>query len=200
MLQNASLLMITLTEAETNSGILSGSKFFGYNLVRFKIMMRGNSMKTLTRFLSLVLLSTLAACSTSFDSDTYSDSSAGRAQAVRYGTIVEATAVKIQGETQKGAGTLAGAAIGAILGSTIGGGSTANALGGVGGAVAGGVAGNAAGKAIGTQDGMRYIIKLDDGSAISIVQAPQPNLPIGTRVMILTGSNGHDRILPDTTK
>jgi outer membrane lipoprotein SlyB len=157
-------------------------------------------MKKFLMLITLVIPAfILTGCYSDYGSDEYSGATAGQAQNVRFGTIAATNPVTIEDQSNQGIGMLAGAAAGAILGSRLGTGSTANALGGIGGGLAGGAAGSAAGKAIGKQNGMQYIVKLDDGSALSIVQAPQPALSVGQRVMVLTGSDGRDRVLADNT-
>lgn len=142
----------------------------------------------------------LTGCYNDFGSDEYSGNSAGQAQTVRSGTIIQTQKVVINDKSNQGIGMLAGAAAGAILGSTIGGGSTAHALGGVAGGVAGGAAGNAIGSAAGKQDGIRYIVKLNSGNALSIVQGTEPKLRVGQKVLVLIGSDGRDRVIADTSQ
>ncbi len=139
----------------------------------------------------------LNSCYNNYGADSYAGNSVGQAQIVRMGVIAQVQKVAIQDESNQGIGSLAGIAVGAILGSRIGGGGTANALGGIAGGLAGGAAGHAAGKAIGQQQGLRYIVKLSNGGALSVVQGPEPAFTVGQRVIVLTGSNGRDRVIAD---
>lgn len=141
----------------------------------------------------------LVGCADDLDTDSYTDGSSGQLQNVRYGVIAQTMPVHINSEGDKTIGMIAGGIAGAILGSTIGGGAVANGLGSVGGAVAGGAAGGAVGKAAGKQNGTQYIIKLDTGSTIAVVQGMTPALAVGQRVMVLTGSNSRDRVLADNS-
>lgn len=157
-------------------------------------------MKKITSVLIIAIsMLALVGCADDLDTDSYNDGSSGQSQNVRYGVIVQTIPVHIDSQGDKTVGMIAGGIAGAILGSTIGGGAVANGLGSVGGAVAGGAAGGAVGKAAGKQNGTQYIIKLDTGSSIAVVQGMTPALAIGQRVMILTGSNSRDRVLADNS-
>ncbi len=157
-------------------------------------------MKKILTILTITMLGMmLSACTNDMSSDSYTETSAGQAQTVRYGVIVQALPVTMANQTSSGIGTLGGAALGAVLGSTLGGGGVSHAVGAIGGGLAGGVAGNAVGKSVGKQNGMQYIIRLDSGSSISIVQGASPALAVGQNVLILTGSDARDRVLANNT-
>lgn len=155
--------------------------------------------KLITLLTTTLLVLVLASCAKDYNSSSYSDATAGEAQIVRYGVIVQAQPVTIDSEGDKTVGTVAGAGAGAVLGSLIGGGFVSNTLGSIGGALAGGAAGSAAGKAAGKQNGVQYFIKLDSGSTISVVQGTEPALNLGQHVMVLTGSGARDRVLADNS-
>lgn len=142
---------------------------------------------------SLAML-TLVGCGPNISASNYQAETIGRAQTVRYGTIVQAQLVQVA--SNNGVGTLAGVAAGATAGSMIGGSSRANILGGLAGAVVGGVAGNAIEGKIEGQQGMQYIVKLDHhAGTLSVVQGIDNPLHVGQRVMILSGSGANDRVV-----
>lgn len=157
-------------------------------------------MKKILTLVTLLCLSlVLAGCNDDLDSDQYDSANIGEAQTVRYGVIAQVLPVTVQNQGSSTIGMLGGAALGAVLGSTIGGGNTANAVGGIAGGLVGGTAGNAVGKSVGKQTGTQYIVKVDDGSTLSVVQGITPALTVGQRVMILTGSDARDRVIADNT-
>jgi outer membrane lipoprotein SlyB len=138
--------------------------------------------------------SRVTACTPNISSDHYVVEEAGRSQQVVYGKIVKARPVEVAAHND-GNGTLVGTASGATVGSAIGDSTRANVLGALGGAVFGGVLGNQIGKRAGTQTGIEYIVNLDNGKTISIVQGAKPPLQVGQRVMLMTGGNSKDRLV-----
>jgi outer membrane lipoprotein SlyB len=121
--------------------------------------------------------SRVTACTPNISSDHYVVEEAGRSQQVVYGKIVKARPVEVAAHND-GNGTLVGTASGATVGSAIGDSTRANVLG-----------------ALGTQTGIEYIVNLDNGKTISIVQGAKPPLQVGQRVMLMTGGNSKDRLV-----
>lgn len=142
----------------------------------------------------IVCLTLLVACTPEISPDCYVAENAGHAQQVLYGKVVKVSAVKV-GAHHEESGSLLGAATGATAGSAIGGDTRVNLLGALGGAVLGGVAGHEIGKRTGNQMGLQYIVQLDNGKTVSIVQGAKPSLQVKQRVMLLTGGNTKDRLL-----
>ncbi|WP_228550705.1 glycine zipper 2TM domain-containing protein [Endozoicomonas sp. OPT23] len=136
----------------------------------------------------MVLLAslTLAGCMSDLTGTSYSAREARSTQLVRFGTIVEVQAVKIDG-TEGEVGTIAGAAIGGAAGSGIGG-QREGAVGAVLGALAGGVLGNMAEKKVTQKGGVELTIQLENGTYLSVVQQVDPNAHFGKgdRVKVLT--------------
>lgn len=150
-------------------------------------------MKTL-HLIAIMLFLSLTACTPNISSDQYGVEEVGQSQEVAYGKIVKARSVKVAAHNEEH-GTLVGTASGATAGSAIGNNTRANVLGAIGGAVFGGVLGNQVGKRAGMQNGVEYIVKLESGKTIAIVQGAKPPLQIGQRVMLLTGGNLKDRLV-----
>ena len=163
-------------------------------------------MKLLKIFCTAVFMLseiTLIACSPSLSPDVYTTRSAGQARTVTKGVIVSFQPVTVSNDFNAqgsggGAGTFAGAALGGIAGSQIGGSVAANAAGAVGGAVLGGIIGNVAEKKLTQQTAIQYVIKRPNGSLISVVQGPEPQLSRGQHVLVIYGSN-RTRVIPDTS-
>jgi len=83
--------------------------------------------------------------------------------------IVSKRAVTVAGNSDIGG--LAGTALGATAGSAIGGGGRANLAGAIVGAVAGGLAGSAIEKNVTEQNAFEYIVKLNNGELLTIIQS-----------------------------
>lgn len=147
-------------------------------------------MKALTILVvPLALLLPLAGCAESPNS--VSRSTANTVQPVYFGTITRVQGVDIAGRPRLGA--ITGAIIGGAAGSTIGSSTAANVAGAAAGAAAGGAAGGAAQGASRTR-GIEFIIRLDNGDTVSIVQQGNINdYRVGDRVRV-TGSAGNARV------
>ena len=137
----------------------------------------------------------LAGCTPNISPNNYSAYNAGQSQRVQYGTVKNVQPVNVRGNNG-GVGTLIGGATGAVAGSAIGGGTRANILGGIGGAVIGGLLGNVVGSHVGNQTGFQYIVRLNNGRSIAVVQGMDPMLHMGQHVMVLQGGGQRTRILP----
>lgn len=135
----------------------------------------------------------LTACTPDISPDRYDAEKLGRAQQVEYGQIVKTNVVEVASRND-GTGSLLGAAAGATAGSVIGGSTQVNILGALGGAAIGGITGHAIGKRTGNQKGIQYIVHLDNGKTVSIIQGNDPQLHAGQRVMVLTGDK-MDRVI-----
>jgi outer membrane lipoprotein SlyB len=141
------------------------------------------SKKLLTMILSAGLL---AGCADNINSDHYSTSATGKVSTVAQCTVLSVREVKVDsGDTT--AGTMIGGIAGGVAGSTIGRGR-GSALGAVGGALLGGLVGSAAQQGLSSQTGFEYIVKLDNGQAISITQGASQPLMVGQRCLVLYGN------------
>lgn len=137
----------------------------------------------------------ITACTPELSPNQYYAENIGCAQQVEYGKVTKINVVQV-GSRRDNAGPLVGTAAGATVGSSIGGASRVNILGALGGAVIGNIAGRGFGKAVTTQKAFRYIIHMENGRNISIVQGCEPTLHVGQRVMVLTGGAAKDRVVP----
>jgi outer membrane lipoprotein SlyB len=130
----------------------------------------------------------------SLTGDTVSRGEAGRAQAVRTGTITSIRPINIQGDGT--AGTLIGAGLGGLAANQIGGGSGRTAA-TVGGALLGGAAGSHIGQNVTSRRGLEIEVRLSEGGQrISVVQEQSANesFSVGDRVRVITGSGGRTRV------
>jgi outer membrane lipoprotein SlyB len=133
----------------------------------------------------LALMVPLAGCA---DPNTsVSRSTANTVQPVYFGQITSVQAVDIRGRARLGAitGAIIGGATGAIAGSSTG--AT------VGGAAAGAAVGGAAG-ASERRNGVEFVIRLDNGDTVSVVQQGNANeWRVGDRVRV-TGNADSARV------
>ena len=141
------------------------------------------SKKLLAAILSAGLL---AGCADDINSDHYSTSATGKVSTVAQCTVLSVRQVRVD-DDDTSAGTMIGGLAGGVAGSTIGHGR-GSALGAVGGALLGGLAGSAAQKGLSSQTGYEYIVKLDNGQAISITQGTSQPLMVGQRCLVLYGN------------
>jgi len=137
----------------------------------------------------------LSGCATGPSANVYSANQTMQSEQVYYGTVQSVAPVTIEGtDTGQGLGTIAGAVIGGVLGSSVGAGRGKD-LATVGGAVAGGVAGSAIGNQATAKNGVRIMVRLDDGRMLSLVQpVDNQRFAPGQRVTVLTAPNGTSRV------
>ncbi|WP_420561668.1 hypothetical protein [Tepidicaulis sp.] len=154
-------------------------------------------MKSLKSVLTVLVCAVfLAACAQRQSQNVYNHSEVGKSSAVSFGTVVASRVVDVTGENS-GAGALVGAAAGAGAGSYIGSGSgEAWAVGA--GLLVGAVAGAMAEQAMNDRQGIEYVVTLESGVTLTIVQEigeGESQLPPGARVMV-QNSGGYQRVLP----
>lgn len=129
-----------------------------------------------------------------------------RAVQTEAGTVTASRPIQIAtGDT--GFGAAFGALAGGIAGSQIGPNSyshhghrhrytsAGSALGTLGGALIGGLIGAAIERDISKKPATEYIVQMDDGSVVTIIQERQI-IPVGQRVILQTSANGAGRIDP----
>ena len=149
--------------------------------------------KSLYAFTLLILSLGVSGCVTSSNSsNAYTRDQARRLQSVRLGTVEAVRAVQIEG-TQSGVGAVAGGVAGGVAGSTIGKGS-GSTLAALGGAILGAAAGHLAEDELTGEQGLEITVKLDDGSAVAIVQGADEAFSPGERVRIIEGPDGTTRV------
>jgi outer membrane lipoprotein SlyB len=143
-------------------------------------------MQTYAKSLAVALIAAmaLAGCAPT-SSNTYTREQMNQAAIVETGRIVSMRTVPI--ETSGRTGTLVGAGVGGVAGSFIGGDWRSNLLAGLAGAVVGGIAGNAAERAATAGNATEFIVEVDGGGTIAVVQTNDDALRVGDRVTILRG-------------
>lgn len=144
------------------------------------------SSRSLPLLAALALLAAVPACAPANTGTTYSAGALGGAASVDYGTIVGSRPVTVAGG-QSGVGTVGGAVAGGLAGSFIGGDWRTNAIAGVGGAILGGLAGTAVERGVTQGSAIEFIVRMDRGGDIAVVQTNEQGLQAGDRVVVTRG-------------
>ena len=149
---------------------------------------------------ALAVVVGLGACAPSLPPDSVTTRQVGEVSQVERGTVLQARAVTVErSEENLGIGTVAGAGIGGIAGSAIGGDVRFNAIGAIAGAVIGGLIGGAVEDEVSSQTGIEYVVELDEGGIITVVQGDESPLSPGTRVLFIEDYSGGARVVADNT-
>ena len=150
-------------------------------------------MKKLFALLTLPVLAVLNACTSDISANDYYASNANTVSTTKPCTVVSLRPVTVR-SNDNNAGTLFGAAAGGVAGSAIGNGTTAPILGAIGGARLGGIAGDAAQGQLSKQTGYEYIVRLDNGSMVTVVQGNDVYIQPGQRCLVIYGRQA--RVIP----
>ncbi|MFW6027823.1 MAG: glycine zipper 2TM domain-containing protein [bacterium] len=151
-----------------------------------------NFRKVLIPVLGLFLAGLMAACAPTYGGPHAGPRDYGRASHAEAGTIVSSRNVLVRSDGRGGAvvGAVAGGAAGAALGGDTGG----SIAGGLAGALIGGILGSEIEKSSSAHEGIEYIIELDSGRTITVVQDPSRYYEPGTRVRVIYGE--YVRVVP----
>lgn len=153
-------------------------------------------MKTVMNAMAMCLLSVMVmGCARDIGGASYNESTVGEASNTYVGTIVNVRNVKVAPDqlSDNKMGTGIGAAAGGLAGSHLGKG-TGRLFGALGGAVAGGVAGAYAEQELRTQMAQEYVVRLDSGRMLTLVQTGAVYQP-GQRVYLTSSYRGKSRII-----
>ena len=111
--------------------------------------------------------------------------SVGSVSRVEAGVVVSVRPVHVQG-VGTGLGASAGMLAGGLAGSRVGGGrGSGYAM--FGGSILGAALGEAAEVRASSQTALQYIVQLDSGSMVSVVQSANNPIPVGRAVLVLMG-------------
>jgi outer membrane lipoprotein SlyB len=149
--------------------------------------------------LSLAFLLLLTNCAKNISSNEYSETEVGAVKHTYRGAVISARNVKVNGADSLGdnqAGLIGGGLAGGILGSQPGKGR-GSSVGLVLGAAAGALGGAFAEKGLKSQEGIEYSVELSSGRIMTLVQGTDHALSVGQRVLVMVGSKGRSRIVPD---
>ena len=144
----------------------------------------------------LFVLLGLSACGPNYSPKTYATTAVQQAAKVEQGVVVgvRGGAIAAQGATGAVAGAAAGGAVGSQLPAS---GGVAATLGAIGGSLLGGIVGSGVEKATGETAAFEYIVRRADGTLVSVTQHDEVALALGTKVLVIAGSQA--RIVADYT-
>lgn len=141
---------------------------------------------------ALVAALTVTGCARQIGGDTYDARRVGRAVETRMGVVENVRIVQVrEGDRLQDntTGGLVGGLGGAAAGSQVGHG-TGQAIAIGAGAIAGAALGTVAERGLTDQRAMEYIVRMDDGALMTIVQKDDLGIPRGTRVFVQLGQHG----------
>ena len=144
----------------------------------------------------VVLMLAVAACSHP-SSTTYRETEVGQTIEMAPGSVVSSRIVEVSGEPGF-VGPGAGAAVGAVGGATAVRGPAQLLVGLVGGLVGAG-AGYMAEKGLKDREGIEYVLEMDDGRLVTLVQnrdSEEQPLPDGSRVLVQLNGQ-YTRVIPN---
>ncbi len=143
--------------------------------------------------LCTLVIAALAGCTPDYSPNTYSGSAVQQANKVERAVVIGFRQVEIRANGTIGA--VSGGAAGGVLGSQADASGIISALGAVGGTLVGSVVGTAVEHTTGDTTGWEYILRKNDGDLLSVTQREPAPLPIGQKVLVVTGSQA--RVIPD---
>jgi outer membrane lipoprotein SlyB len=138
----------------------------------------------------------LASCAREISSDVYASRQVGEVSMTYAGVIRSVRPVTVQQGEQledNGLGIAGGGLAGGAVGSALGRGKF---LPTAAGAIAGAVAGSFAEKKLKQQTALEYIVDMDDGGMLTVVQGQDQVFGIGQPVYVITSQGGRSRIIP----
>ena len=156
-------------------------------------------------FMSRFLFCTLAlsfvfmqGCARRISANTYHAGHVGEASETYRGVVVSKRVVTVQ-EAERmqdnTTGMIGGGLAGGVLGSMIGKGH-GSTLGALAGAAAGATGGAFLQDHLGTQDGIEYVVRLENGRMMTVVQGPDVSVGVGQKVLIMVSHTGRSRVVP----
>jgi outer membrane lipoprotein SlyB len=143
--------------------------------------------------LSAIALAAFAGCTPDYSPNTYAGNAVQQANKVEPAVVIGFRQVEISANGT--VGVVSGGAAGGILGSQAGAVGVNAALGAVGGTVIGGLVGTGIEHMTGDTAGWEYIVRKPNGDLLSVTQTEPTPLPIGQKVLVITGNQA--RIVPD---
>lgn len=135
-------------------------------------------------------------CARQISSDVYASRQVGEVSTTYAGTIKSVRQVMVQNGEQledNGLGIAGGGIAGGVIGNAVGRGNFAPTA---AGAIVGAVAGSFLEKKLKEQNALEYIVQLDNGALMTVVQGEDQVFNIGQPVYVLVSPWGRSRITP----
>lgn len=153
-----------------------------------------------SRIVSCVLITAaamlLSSCAKEISSGVYSSRQVGEASVTLPGVVVSVREVCVEGSDRlqdNELGIIGGGVVGGVIGSNIGKGN-GRILPTAVGAIAGAIGGSMIEKKLNQQAGFEYVVQLDDGRLMTIVQGNDMLFQMGQPVYVILGYQGRSRI------
>ncbi|CDZ81078.1 Outer membrane lipoprotein SlyB precursor [Candidatus Rubidus massiliensis] len=131
-------------------------------------------------------------CASNISNDTYTMRQVGETSVTYSGTVKSVRMVQVQAGGDNSVGALGGGAAGGMLGNAVGGGVFSTVV----GSFAGAVTGAAIQKSSKNQMAYEYVIALENGSLMTIIQGQENPFEVEQPVYLITSQNGRSRIVP----
>lgn len=151
-----------------------------------------NYTKILT--LAIILSSSLTSCARNISSDNYVASNVGEVSTTYAGVVRSVREVCVDQSDQLGgnqAGIVGGGAAGGLVGNALGGGLLPTAA----GAIVGAVGGSFIEKKLKQQSALEYVVQLENGDLMTVVQGLDNAFCIGQPVYVIVSQCGRSRII-----
>lgn len=150
-------------------------------------------LQSVTVGLAAAVIVGLAGCTPNYSPNTYAAGAVQQANKVEPAVVIGFRQVEISANGTVGAVT--GGAAGGVIGSQSGSLGINAALGAVGGTAIGSLIGTSIEHITGDTVGWEYIVRKPDGELLSVAQRETAPIPVGQKVLVITGSQA--RIVPD---
>lgn len=146
----------------------------------------------------LLTMSTMliTSCARQISSDVYASRQVGEVSTTYAGIVKNVREVTVEQGDQlenNGLGIAGGGIAGGVIGSAVGRGNFAPTA---AGAIVGAVAGSLVEKKLKQQQALEYIVELDQGGLLTVVQGMDQAFVIGQPVYVLVSPQGRSRITP----
>ncbi|MFI5343164.1 MAG: hypothetical protein ACHQUC_02975 [Chlamydiales bacterium] len=156
-----------------------------------------NRTRIFSSFLLVMMSAVLiTSCAREISSDVYASRQVGKVSITYAGIIKNVREVTVEQGDQledNGLGIAGGGIAGGVIGSAVGRGNFAPTA---AGAIVGAVAGSLVEKKLKQQPALEYVVELDQGGLLTVVQGNDQVFGVGQPVYILVSPSGRSRITP----
>lgn len=140
-------------------------------------------------------------CARNISANTYKAGKVGEAAFTYQGTVLSVREVEVKDSEkleENALGIIGGGAIGGLAGNQVGKGR-GQTIATIGGALLGATAGAFAEDQLKTQHGLEIVVRLTNGSVMTVVQGNDLHVQAGQPVLVMVSANGgRSRVVPDS--